>query len=64
VLLGLGLDEFSMAPSSIPFVKEVIRGWSVEEARQLANEVLSLESGTQVRELVETYLKTKASGAS
>lgn len=64
VLLGLGLDEFSMAPSSIPFVKEVIRGWSVEEAQQLANEVLSLESGTQVRELVKTYLKTKASGAS
>lgn len=60
VLLGMGLDEFSMAPNSVPFVKEVIRCWSVEEARQLANEVLLLDSNVQVRERVKEYQNIKA----
>jgi phosphoenolpyruvate-protein phosphotransferase len=59
VLLGLELDEFSMAPNSIPFVKQVIRCWSVEEARQLANEILLLDSEAQVRERVEKFQNTK-----
>jgi phosphoenolpyruvate-protein phosphotransferase len=52
ILLGLDLDEFSMAPTSIPAVKEVIRKWSYEDARRLAQEVLQLDSAAKVRERV------------
>jgi len=52
ILLGLGLDEFSMAPASIPRAKAIIRGWSLPEAQKLAAEALTLDSGRAVRELV------------
>jgi phosphotransferase system enzyme I (PtsI) len=40
LLLGLGLDEFSMAASSIPYVKRIIRGVSITTCRELAAELL------------------------
>ena len=40
LLLGLGLDEFSMAASSIPLVKRIIRSISMNECRVLADELL------------------------
>jgi phosphotransferase system enzyme I (PtsI) len=52
VLLGLGLDEFSMAPASIPRAKVVLRNWSMADAQQLAGEVLELDSAEAVRERV------------
>jgi phosphotransferase system enzyme I (PtsI) len=36
ILLGLGLDEFSMIPAAIPYIKKMIRGISMEQARQIA----------------------------
>jgi len=44
LLLGLGVDEFSMAAGSIPLVKEAIRRCRLGDARQLAADVLELES--------------------
>jgi phosphotransferase system enzyme I (PtsI) len=41
LLLGLGLDEFSMAASSIPQVKKIIRGISHSACRELAAELLN-----------------------
>jgi len=40
LLLGLGLDEFSMAASSIPPVKRIIRAVTLSECRKLADELL------------------------
>jgi phosphotransferase system enzyme I (PtsI) len=40
LLLGLGLDEFSMAASSIPPVKKVIRELDYGTCRELAAELL------------------------
>jgi phosphoenolpyruvate-protein phosphotransferase len=53
VLLGLGLDEFSMAPPLIPRAKAVLRRWTLTEARQLAEEALKLDTASGVRELVQ-----------
>ena len=40
MLLGLGLDEFSMASSSIPLVKRIVRTVSIKTCRELAEELL------------------------
>ena len=40
LLLGLGLDEFSMTASSIPLVKQIIRCVSTSTCRELAGELL------------------------
>lgn len=54
ILLGLGLDEFSMAPALIPHAKALIRSLTVEQCRQIAQHVLTLPD----YEEVEAYLKT------
>jgi len=54
VLLGLGLDEFSMAPASIPHAKTILRRWSKADAEKLAEEVLDFDSAEDVRERVRT----------
>jgi phosphotransferase system enzyme I (PtsI) len=56
LLLGLGLDEFSMTASSIPQVKRVIRGVSMEQCRGLAEEALRAGSCRQVNSLVENWM--------
>jgi len=50
LLLGLGLDDFSMSPSSLLKVKKAIRGTTLEQARALAEKALTLDSGQAVRE--------------
>lgn len=52
LLLGLELDEFSMAPTFIPRAKEIIRSWSVGNAREVAREALALSDGEAVRGFV------------
>ncbi|UCF59965.1 MAG: phosphoenolpyruvate--protein phosphotransferase [Anaerolineaceae bacterium] len=54
ILLGLGLDEFSMAPSSIPHAKAIIRNWSKSDAQKLASKALEFDSAEAVREYVRT----------
>ncbi len=55
VLLGLGLDEFSMPPRAIPHAKAILRQWSSVQARRLAKEVLNLDSAEQVRQKVREF---------
>ncbi|MCL4560724.1 MAG: phosphoenolpyruvate--protein phosphotransferase, partial [Chloroflexi bacterium] len=55
ILLGLGLDEFSMAPASIPHAKAVLRSWTYEQARLLAHRAMSLDSAQAVRKLVHEW---------
>ena len=44
LLLGLGVDELSAAPSAIDSVKYIIRRMKNEEARKLADFALQCES--------------------
>ena len=53
ILLGLGLDEFSMNPPAIPFAKQLIRSISFEHAQQVAQTALNLRSDTEIREYVQ-----------
>jgi phosphotransferase system enzyme I (PtsI) len=56
LLLGLGLDEFSMVPSVIPEVKKIVRSSSYKEARKVAAEALRLANALEVREYLSTYM--------
>jgi phosphoenolpyruvate-protein phosphotransferase len=56
VLLGLGLDEFSMNAPAIPTAKQVIRTLRVDEARAIAAAVLELESAEEVRDMVRARM--------
>lgn len=55
VLIGLGLDEFSMAPSLIPRAKAIIRKWTKSGSEQLASRVVEMESAEAVREHIREY---------
>lgn len=57
LLLGLQLDEFSASPKLIPELKQMIRRFSSEEARRIAQETLQLASAHEVREYLQTILK-------
>jgi phosphoenolpyruvate-protein kinase (PTS system EI component) len=53
ILLGFQLDEFSMAPVSIPRAKSIIRSWSLAGAKKLSEKVIDLDSAAAVRALVK-----------
>ena len=48
LLLGLGVDELSTAPSLVPAVKFVVRRLKLSEARELAASVLECESAGEI----------------
>lgn len=56
LLLGMGLDEFSMAPGNVPPVKEAIRKWSMQKASLIAGEALKMRHSTDVL----AYLKDQS----
>jgi len=56
LLLGLGMDELSMNPQSIPRAKRVIRSLSVSDARLFAREALKKKTARGVFEMIQaTY---------
>lgn len=48
ILLGLGFDELSMSPPSIPRVKKILRRCSLGEARELVARAMELRTADQV----------------
>jgi len=48
LLLGLGLNIFSMNGPDVPEVKKIIRSTTIEHARQIARRVMSFDSERQV----------------
>lgn len=49
LLVGLGVDELSTSPASIPGIKKVIRSISYEQARKVADLVLTLNSVGKIK---------------
>jgi phosphotransferase system enzyme I (PtsI) len=57
LLLGLGLDEFSVPPLVIPQIKYVLRILSKEEAKEFTKEALKLSTGKEVEELCQKKIR-------
>ena len=56
ILLGLGLDEFSMNPPAIPFAKRLIQSISLEKAQIVAEKTLSLKGDAEIREYIQEVI--------
>lgn len=52
LLLGMGLDEFSMSSSSIPKIKEIIRKTSFSKAQELAKKVLNVATRKEIFDIL------------
>jgi len=52
ILLGLGIEEFSMSPIVIPQVKNCLRSFDLFESIKVVNEVLKLPTSKQVSQYV------------
>ncbi|MHB8420204.1 MAG: phosphoenolpyruvate--protein phosphotransferase [Myxococcales bacterium] len=59
MLVGLGLDELSMAASSIPAVKRVIRAMRAEEARKLAQEAMGFGTAEEIERFVRAWMRER-----
>ena len=57
VLLGLGLDEFSMSPNSILKVRRLIRSLKYEEAQKLAAQALTCQTAREIEDLTSAFLQ-------
>jgi phosphotransferase system enzyme I (PtsI) len=56
VLLGLGLDEFSMNPASIPKVKKMLRMSRFEETRSLVEELFQFSTASEIEDHVRNWM--------
>lgn len=55
ILLGLGVDELSVAVPAIPAVKATVRRQDMKKCRALAGEVLSMLTAAEVRERLAEF---------
>jgi phosphotransferase system enzyme I (PtsI) len=55
ILLGLGLDEFSMNSPAIPRAKKTLRQWDTREAQSLAEKAIHCETPQEVEKLVKDW---------
>jgi phosphotransferase system enzyme I (PtsI) len=56
VLLGLGVDSFSMHPPAIPYIKRMIRQSRAASVERLAGRLLACASAKEIREALQLYL--------
>jgi phosphotransferase system enzyme I (PtsI) len=56
ILLGLGLDEFSMNPVSIPRVKKVLRMSRFEETRSLVEQLFQFSTASEIECFVRSWM--------
>lgn len=59
LLLGMGLDEFSMSAATIPEIKQIIRNTTFSEAQKLAEEALAQSTTKEVMNVIARFSKTE-----
>jgi phosphotransferase system enzyme I (PtsI) len=55
LLVGLGIDELSASPLSIPQIKKVVRSIEFREAKKFAEEVMRLNNSREIEKVLEEY---------
>jgi phosphotransferase system enzyme I (PtsI) len=57
ILVGLGIDEFSVSPNMIPEVKRVIRSVTFDECRALVRRVSRFRTTAEIEAEIEAFMK-------
>jgi len=59
LLLGFGFRELSMAPVFLPQVKLMVRSFTLEECRAIAQQAVAMESSTAIRKLLQSQIRVR-----
>jgi phosphotransferase system enzyme I (PtsI) len=59
LLVGLGLDEFSVVPTVLPEIKKIIRSIRYTEAVHIAERVLTMQSEDEIKGYLKQLMKQK-----
>lgn len=59
LLVGLGLDEFSVVPTVLPEIKKIIRSIRYTEAIHVAERVLTMQSEDEIKAFLKHLMKQK-----
>jgi phosphoenolpyruvate-protein phosphotransferase (PTS system enzyme I) len=59
LLVGLGLDEFSVVPDAVPEIKKIIRSIHYTEAIRVAERVLMMQSEDEIKTYLTNLMKRK-----
>ena len=60
LLVGLGLEELSMSPATIPYAKRIIRNFSFKEAQKLSEKCAVCTTQEEVIEAIEKFFKDQS----
>jgi len=59
LLVGLGLTEFSMAPTAVALAKQALRGLSAAGATQMAARALRARTASEVEKVLAEFMSTR-----
>ncbi len=59
LLVGLGLDEFSVVPTVLPEIKKIIRSIHYTEAKHVAEKVLEMQSEDEIKAFLKELMRHK-----
>jgi len=62
LLVGLGLEEFSVSPYLVPEIKTIVRATTYPEARELAERCMGLATPSEVRTVVTEFMSRRYPG--
>ena len=59
LLLGLGIDSLSLSPTWLPSVKYIVRNMTMDDARALATEALTLTSPKEIYARCDNFFRSR-----
>ena len=57
ILLGLGIDEISMGPTSILAVKDIIRSIKYEDTKKITEELLNMDDHNEIKKKLGDWIR-------
>ncbi len=57
LLLGMGLNDFSMSAASIPAIKNIIIGHSMEESKGIYKNVMAMDASEQIAAYLKSHMQ-------
>ncbi len=59
ILLGMGLDEFSMGAAAIPEIKHIIRSFTLLEAEELVGTVMEMKTHDEIYQYISQLMEKR-----